>query len=223
MSLPEVIVVRAALRLDPARPVPSAESVRAAFGARHPSDPLLTQHGPDGLRYRTPLVHYSVRRGVPVVVGFGDAAQRLLDLDLAGEPLRLGGTPRTVIDVRATALRGRVGLTDQLRHYRFASPWLPFSQENWRRFQALARPEQRRELDRIAIGNLLSLCKGLGCWLDGRLLAAVTPRRQVRVAYKGIDRAGFVGELVANLELPPEAAVGRAVSVGYGRLVRAAA
>jgi len=53
-----------------------------------------------------------------------------------------------------------------------------------------------------------------------RLFASFQPGKEVRCRYKGQDFVGFMGVLSANVILPTDLAIGRAVSHGFGWLGR---
>jgi len=106
----------------------------------------------------------------------------------------------------------------KLKRYVFVSPWLALNQENYRRYKEMSSLERRSELDRVLVGNLLSLFKGLG-WILPRgltVFAAMEQPREVPCTHKGVGLIGFMGSFVTNFELPQSVAVGRAVSHGFG-------
>ncbi len=201
---------------------PAPHLLRGAVAAAYPDNDLFHQHRPDGaVLYRYPRIHYRWDRGDGILVGFGRGVQALADFFAAQDDitLRLGNRVVRVRDVWAEFELREIRGLPVLRRYRFHSPWLPFSQENYQRYIAMTPEDQRAELDRLATANLLSAFKGLGIHCDFRILTSFLPRREVWCRYKNNRLLGFSGLLVCNLLLPEGFAIGRAVSHGYGWLV----
>jgi len=75
--------------------------------------------------------------------------------------------------------------------------------------------DRRRLLERILIGNFLSLAKGLGVHLEAHLQARITSfnHRQVNTP---VPMLGFKIQFVSNFLLPEFLGVGKMVSKGFG-------
>ena len=114
--------------------------------------------------------------------------------------------------------RHPVEVLPRLQRYRFRSPWLALNQQNLETYTRMRADQRPAELDRIAVGNILSALKGLGVRLQAQVYAAVFIRRRLTCAYKDQRLAGFLGTLATNVCLPPGLALGKAVSHGYGWL-----
>ena len=189
-----------------------------AFGA----DDLFHQHDANGkLLYRYPLVQYRWQAGQGLVVGWGEAASRLLALPWLDLALQLGEESVTVGDAALTLHYEPFGVSEQLLHYQLVSPVLLFKSENYRRYQRLDERGQRAERDRLLRSNLLMAMRGLGVEFPERLYAAFTRPRRWNCHYKGQEMAGIGGELVTNAMLPEGLAIGHAVSHGFGWLTAA--
>src|SRR5262249_10335577 len=112
-----------------------------------------------------------------------------------------------------------VRMVSHLMRYQLAAPWLPFSQENYARYKGLGPAAQAQERDRLARAGILISLRGLGVEVHEHLFVAVESVLAENCKYKGLDFLGFWGRVLANIELPPGFAFGRAVSHGYGWLV----
>ena len=105
--------------------------------------------------------------------------------------------------------------------YRFTSPWLALNEENYRKWRGMYDWRERKNLlNRILIGNLLSMAKGLGVVIDERLTVH-TMLEQVPVRFKGVELTGFTGSFVVNLQMPEYIGIGKGVSQGFGTVRRA--
>jgi hypothetical protein len=200
------------------RPAPNL--LRGAIADRFPDNPLFHQHDGQRVIYRYPQVQYRWDHEGPVLVGLGEGARFLSAVGWAGMELRIGDRPLTVRDAVCTYYRHEIRPSPGLLRYRLVTPWLPFSQENYRRYQSLRAAEQVAERDRLAVAGLLIALRGFGVEFPGRLFAAFESSGAGQCRYKGVNLLGFRGRLLANVDLPDGFAFGRAVSHGYGWVCR---
>lgn len=197
---------------------------RGAVASRFLSEQDFHGHEEDGrTRARYPAVQYRWSEGSPVLFAFGEAADRALSYPWAGQELRLGSQARSITEVEWPARPLEVTASRRLVRYSFRTPWLPLNQENYSRFGSYSHAEQRAELDRILVGNLLSMSKGLGHFYDRdfTVYAAFEATKDVTCLVKDAQLLGFEGDFVTNLELPEDLALGRSVSHGFGWFRRA--
>lgn len=195
--------------------------LRGALGRIHPGEPLFHQHDESGnVLYRYPRVHYRRTRRGAQVVGFGQAIQALTTISWPGLVLRLGRNDVTIRDVEYCFHRHQVAIADELIRYQFGSPWLPFNQKTHQRYCNVPTRGQPAERDRLARAGLLMSLKQLDVWIQERVFAAVEITRSQHCLYKDVRMLGFQGVLITNLDLPDGFALGRAVSHGYGWIVR---
>src|SRR5262249_53567197 len=145
--------------------------------------------------------------------------RRLLEVPWPGMELQLGNHRVTVSEAECAFHRFEVRMAPQLVRYWLAAPWLPFSQENYERYRGLKSAAQARERDRLARAGILIGLRGLGVEVREQLFVAVEDVAAEHCHYKGVDLLGFRGRVLANMELPPGFAFGRAVSHGYGWII----
>jgi hypothetical protein len=210
-----VTVARLRLRIEPSRPVPCVDHVRAAVAAVRPELDLLHQHGPDGLIYRYPRVIYRVEGGTPLVVAAAEGAEALLGLTLVGQPIRLGVTTRRVADTTFDAARGWIGPARAPVRYRFGTPWLALNQPNHDRYLSMERGRRQSLLEGQIANNCLSMAKSFGLRISARL-SAIAHLRPVPVRFKGFEMLGFLGHFEVNFSIPGGLGLGKSVSRGYG-------
>jgi hypothetical protein len=211
------ITVRLRFAGGPTRPAPY--HLRGAIAAQFADDSLFHQHAVEGLLYRVPRIQYRWDDEGPMLVGLEEGARRLLEVAWPGMVLRLGKERVTVCDAECAFQRFQVSMVPHLLRYRLMAPWLPFSQENYARYQSLGPVAQALERDRLARGGILISLRELDVRLSEHLFVAVEGVTPERCSYKGIDLLGFWGRVLANVALPPGFAFGRAVSHGYGWIV----
>lgn len=208
-------------------PTRDAHKLRGYFGAAfREHSPLLHNHLEDGsLRYGYPLVQYKVVGGIPTIVGLGEGAELLIELFADIRELTINGQR-----LRADDKELRVDGVDAAFHaehllrYRFATLYLPFSQEVYARYRALGTAAERRaRLEKSLQGHLLMVFKGLGIWLedDQRILVSAEVEATT-TRFKNQRMLAFRGGFAANVALPDLIGVGRSTSRGFGTIRREA-
>lgn len=201
----------------PERPERLVAAWRGAIASRFPDDPDFHGHVSGGVLRRYPPVQYRATRRGLCVLALGESAERLIEHPWAGTRLRIGPGEAEVVEVCWEPVGGEIGAAERLLRYRFVSPWIALNQENHASWVAMDEAERRYELDRILIGNLLSLASGIGVRIEGQIYAAAAPEGgSVPCRVKGVLLRGFRGGFVTNLELPDHLALGKSVSLGYG-------
>lgn len=208
---------------EPWEAPPAAHLLRGALAAAFPDNDLFHQHAADGKSiFRYPRIHYrwNPKTGDGIVTGFGDGVESLAQLVMSDMTLQFGDRSLTIQEARAEFACHEVTVLPRLKRYHFRSPWLPLNQGNYERYRNMPHPDRADELDRIAVGNILSALKGFDIRLSERVYAAVIPRRHLTCRYKDRILAGILGSLVTNVDLPDGFALGKAVSHGYGWLAR---
>lgn len=96
--------------------------------------------------------------------------------------------------------------------------WLALNEENYKKFQSLENLSERIEmLEKVLVGNILSMYKGCGLFIDRplqvKLLNLSSPKT---VRYKSIPLVAFDVEFNSNVSVPLYAGLGKHVSVGFG-------
>lgn len=185
------------------------------------SDPLLHNHLGDSLRYSYPRVQYKCLDGHGGVLVLSHGDVDMPDLVIPPDGVVNIGRRRAMLSLAGVyRAETELGLTPQPVSY-LIEDYLPFNQENFARYESCGGLIGRASLiEECLTGNILSLCKGLGVWLEGRVDCSVTDFKQLRPAvFKGVAMARFRVEASVNVALPPLAGLGRGVSHGFGTVV----
>jgi len=216
----DLSLLEATIRTD--RPVRGAPALlRGFFAQRQPESVLLHQHQGDGEAHRFlylyPRVQYRIRDGTPAIIGVAEgtaavasAVQGIEALELAGWTYRVTGVDFREQSFSLEALPGPID-------YAFASPWLALNQKNHREYVGASARDKQRLLNRVAIGNILSMCKSLGYVVNERLEAHVDVRPQT-IYVKNQEMIGFIGSFSVNFALPAGLGLGHLASIGYGEV-----
>ena len=198
--------------------------VRGFFARHQPDNLLLHQHQGTGdahqFVYIYPRVQYRVRAGTIELFGIAEgpdavehATRGLSLVDLAGRVYQVVG-----IDYRAEEIE-LYGCSEP-RSYRFVSPWLALNQKNFGRFRRSGPGERTFLLQRILVGNILSMCKSLGIYVAEHIAASIDLQTE-SCPVKDQDMLGFAGVFAVNFAIPPGFALGHLVSIGYGEIAAA--
>ncbi|WP_456487565.1 CRISPR-associated endonuclease Cas6 [Candidatus Alkanophaga liquidiphilum] len=178
--------------------------------------PLLHHHVSEGHIYTYPKVQYKVIEGNAIILGIGEGVEILKRISGEIEELQLGKSAYGVAGVNMMQRRVDFGVSRRSNQYRFITPWLALSPNNYRKYKTIKGWKERKEfLNGILVGNILSMCKGLNYVVRRRLEAH--SRLEERVAYyKGIPHIGFAGEFRVNFRMPDFFGLGKGVSQGFG-------
>lgn len=204
--------------LPPGNPQQWAAKWRGAVASMFAHDAAFHGHEGDRTVARYPLVQYRWIDHAPAVFALGDAAERVMAHRWLGTEVRLGEHDVRITQVDWSTRAITRAFSRKLVRYEFHAPWIALNQANHLRFKDLDGPARRMELDRILVGNLLSMSQTFEWFFspDETVYAAFEPIREVPTLVKGVPLIGFEGSFVTNLDLPDGLALGRSVSHGFG-------
>ncbi len=177
-------------------------------------------HQGDSLLYSHPLIRYHVTPDSAVVAGLAEGALLLRGMPRFDD-LTLGRETHPVIDHVTETNRVEVGPTAEPIEYLMRSPYLALNQENHQVWERGGTFDRRRLLERVVVGNLLSLSKAVGLHVDHRLFAEVDLEPDGWHDLKpGVRLLGFHGSLRVNYALPDGWGIGKSSARGFGTLTR---
>lgn len=205
-------------------PAREAGKLRGYFGTcfREHSPLLHNHYAEGGLRYGYPLVQYKMIAQVPTLIGLDEGAELLRSLFLQVKELHIGEQQLPVASRDLDFHSMPLGTDTQGLHtYHFASPWLGLNAANYARYQQASPPAQQHLLQQVLVGNILSCYKGLGLRLrpEDRILLTAQLQPQ-RIMFKNQSMLAFKGSFTTNALLPAHIGLGKAVSRGYGTVLR---
>ncbi|OGG55605.1 MAG: hypothetical protein A3F84_29335 [Candidatus Handelsmanbacteria bacterium RIFCSPLOWO2_12_FULL_64_10] len=216
-------VERTTLTLCCARPLQDHEAtqLRGFFGGRYRNRPEFHHHGQAGLIYRHPLVQYKTIGGVGRVAGIGAGSFLLQAVD-SPRTLTLNGETVEVLDTHRHTEVVAFGPVEGDIEYRFLTPWLALNEENYQTYKQMRLKTQRSELlNRVLVGNLLSLCKSLDIEVTDRLRAEVSVDGTEEVKIKqDVSLLGVRGTFRVNFTIPEMWGIGKQSARGFGTVHR---
>lgn len=198
-----------------------AHKLRGYFGQLFKEhSPILHNHYEDGTsRYRYPLVQYKVIDEIPVLVGFNEGAELLVSLFLKIKEINIEGTIYPVLGKNISQTSIDLSPNGKLNRYEFKTLWMALNQKNYSIYTKLIEPERKLFLDKTLQNNILSFYKGLNYFTDERILANVNVIEKL-THFKDQKMLAFSGNFVTNATLPDLAGIGKAVSRGFGSVMK---
>lgn len=201
-----------------------AHKLRGFFGTLFKEhSPLLHNHYETGeLRYQYPQVQYKVLNRVPTLVAINDGAQLLTQLFLKIRELKIDGQEYMVLSKNIKNELAVAGYSEDLHEYTFQTLWMGLNQNNYLKYRSEDTIEGKSKiLNRIITGNVLSFFKGVGIFLEpGQRLMAKCKMQEKSTRFKDKDMMAFSGNFIINAIIPPGIGLGKAVSRGFGTIVK---
>jgi len=199
-----------------------ADRLRGFFATHFGGFRLVHHHLDDNrLLYRTPLIQYKVVNRQPLVLGVNEGADILRQIYEQLQFIRIGQTDYRLEYKRLYLGEERFGESAGVHTYTFLTPWLALNEQNYQHYVCAGSGAARRALlERILVGNILSLAKGLGYMVTAPIEAEIENYREVRTTLKGTPMLGFLGSFRVNFEIPEYFGLGKSVSRGFGTIGR---
>jgi len=199
-----------------------AHKLRGYFGnVFKEHSPLLHNHFEDGTsRYAYPQVQYKVIDNKPMLVGLAEGAGLLTELFLKIKKIDIDGREYEVNSKNITSKVVELGKLNQLTNYQFGTLWMALNQKNYQYYSELSDDSaQSAFLNRQLQNNILSFYKGIGFFTDDRIMA--TGNFTVKTTrFKDNRMLAFQGSFVTNALLPDYVGIGKAVSRGFGTVIK---
>jgi hypothetical protein len=153
---------------------------------------------------------------IPTVIGINEGAEVLKEIHDEYDEIRLGTNTFQIVERGVTIRDEEFGISDKIYSYEFVTPWLAFSQENYKKFYTLkGKPDRDEFMRKILTGNILSMAKSLNYTVPRQIKcdAYVTFRKD---RLKDVSVMVFSGIFHVNFIIPDLFGIGKSVSRGFG-------
>ena len=200
----------------------TANKVRGFFGERFGDYTLIHHHLNGGkLIYKTPLIQYKVFKGKPLVIGINEGGDVLRKIYEDLDSLKVDSYEYEIKEKTIVIRTDDFEATDTPIIYSFLTPWLALNEENYEKYCSLNTwDERKRLLERILVGNIISVSKSVGYTIAMPINAEIIKIKEVNTKLKGNPMIGFVGRFSINFKIPPYWGIGKSVSRGFGTIVK---
>lgn len=194
-----------------------ARKVRGFFSDLDMSDSILHNHTLDGVEiYRYPKIQYKVLNGgEPTIVAVEEGISSIHPHLMNQKELQIGNQVFTDTSLDIHLSEKPLGDIRRKISYQFITPWIALNQRNYKIYQKSSDEERELLLQQILIGNVLSLCKGLGVTIEGKLEVEHQLKERT-VLYKGKKMEGFIGTFQINCCIPELLGIGKGTARGFG-------
>lgn len=198
------------------------KDLRGAIAKLFPEERLLHQHLEDGkINYHYPFIQYKIINRECLLVGLKEGAELISGLNLIGKSFSLKRGSYKVFGKEFEFYMNSLETIGNLLNYQFATIWLALNEKNYLKYQMLGTWAKRKiMLEKILVGNILSMSKGLGYTVPAPLEAIIIEMKEVPTKLKGTPMLGFLGTFSVNFEIPDYWGIGKSVSRGFGTVKR---
>jgi len=198
------------------------KELRGAISHLNRNNILFHQHANDEyMVYNYPLIQYKIIEGNGFIVGIDKGAVAVAKMNLLTKQLYLKNTQYIVEQQTMSFLVPHIGIHDKTKKFKLLSPWLALNEKNYGKYQRLGMHAKRKKmLEKILIGNIISMSKGLGYTVPAPIEANITEIREIQTSLKGNPMLGFLGTFSVNFEIPDYWGIGKSVSRGFGTVKR---
>jgi len=199
-----------------------AHKLRGYFGEIFKEhSPLLHNHFDDGsLRYRYPLVQYKVIDRGPMLIGFGEGAELLIELFLKIKYLEIEGTVYFINSKNIENRKVDLGEFSKLYEYQFKTLWMALNQKNFSEYMKLKTEKEKTVfLNKQLQNNILSFYKGVGYWCPEKVMVKGRFTKKITL-FKNKKMLAFEGSFVSNALIPDYAGIGKSTSRGFGTVLK---
>ncbi len=198
------------------------DKLRGFFADKFGEYRLLHQHlTSNELLYRAPLIQYKIFDGNPFVLGINEGAEVLQKIHEDIDYLRIGRFEYQITEKTIIFKTDHFGIINDDLSYTFLTPWLALNEKNYEKYQKYGAWAKRKELlEKILIGNIISMSKGLGYTVPEPIKAEIHGLKETQTSLKGTPMLGFLGTFSVNFEIPDYWGIGKSVSRGFGTVKR---
>ena len=195
----------------------------AIIAAIPSSNVLFHNHDRTSLRYSYPLIQYKRIGGKAAITCIGkgvDSIGQFFSIN-KDHKLRIRDKTRTFPIQNLQALQTEIQCWDCSFDYRIRD-WLPLNETNYKVYtETTSLIEHIKILEKILVGNILSLAKGLEINITSTIDVSITAIENIRsVRYKRVPLRCMDIQFKSNLSLPDFIGIGKHTSVGFGIITK---
>ncbi len=194
--------------------------IRGYFANKYSERVITSNHRADGkLRYSYPLVQYKVINKIASICGIEEGAKEVIEMGIDTDIMKIEDSLIEVIRKEYLVSDENLGESEDYVSYEFIHPWLALNQSNKTLFEKSNEIEREEMLQKILIGNIISMSKGLNYNITKKLKVWID-LYQCSVNFKNIKMIGFKGNFKINFNIPDYLGIGKSVSRGFGTVCK---
>lgn len=167
--------------------------------------------------YHYPLIQYKRIDKKLAVIGIGEFADVVFDKmsNLDHITTQDQKIPLTNIELQNTIYHPK----EVKSKYKFASSWIALNKENYAKYSLLAKKDQRAFLEKILVGNILSMLKGMEIFLDYIITVKINSYKSITTTAHQNKFTGFFCDWNSSITIPEYCGLGKSISKGFGVVI----
>ena len=195
----------------------SITSIRGSIGNHFIDIPEFHHHSE--ISYHYPMIQYKKIGKELIIMGISKYAEVVFEKLSTIDKIVASNKEITVTNIQMELTKNEISLLEDTK-YRFITPWLALNEKNYKIYLKLASKERKSFLERILVGNILSMLKGLGIRIDFKIQVKISKisSKTTQVHYNKF--VGFYCDWNSNILIPKYCGLGKSVSKGYGTVIR---
>ena len=199
-----------------------AEKIRGYLGNLFWENPYAHNHLENGrFIYRYPCIQYKVLGNMCLLIGFNEGSKIIEKTFHDLKTINLDGTLEDILSKTLESYLSSFSITSDKKKYTYLTPWLALNERNYEKYQRLGtQSERKRLLEKILVGNIISMSKGLSYTVSAPIEANILKIKEVQTSLKGNPMLGFLCTFSVNFEIPDYWGIGKSVSRGFGTVKR---
>ena len=195
----------------------NSAKIRGYFGNKFIENIELHNHLHNKLLYSYPKVQYKTLQNIPFIIAIENSIPKLHNVIMQVEQIIIDNKVYNCEDVQIQLETKFLNISNKQKKYTFLSPWLCLNQKNYKEYKNLDECDKKIFLDKILIGNILSMCKGLDICVNDKIIVN-TNVREISSNFKNNKMISFYGDFYTNFNIPNYFGIGRSVSRGFGMI-----
>ena len=196
--------------------------LRGFFGKTFMDVDYFHNHSEDGIIYRYPLIQYKVIENKPTIVLLKRACEIAYRYNVV-DKIIIEDKELISEDISVQIKKTYFGCSDKILKYRFVTPWIGLNQNNIYKYNKIDDNDEKiKLLEKIIIGNILSLSKGVDYRVNKRINVIIDKDsiENKKVYFKGKKMLAYHLDFYVNFVIPDDIGIGKACSRGFGSLKR---
>ncbi len=191
-------------------------AVIASAGKKHT---LFHNHEKEGFRYAYPLIQYKQINKKPHLVCIEEGVDEIHHFfSNKQEGIMLGNRPYE-LKVDEISLSNFILKVDTKTIAYKLNNWLPLNQKNIATYNNLnSEIEQYEFLEKILVGNILSMAKGLNWFIKEKISVKIKSVKGKQKTKKNRKLLALNIVFISNIFLPDNMGLGKNSSLGYGTI-----
>ncbi|MFM8659222.1 MAG: CRISPR-associated endonuclease Cas6 [Candidatus Nitrosotenuis sp.] len=164
--------------------------------------------------YHYPLIQYKRVQNKIAIIGIGNYAD-IVSSNMAD--IEHITTETQKIPIKNIQINNSVySIVEKLSTYGFSAPWIALNEENYAKYKQASKSDKRKLLEKILVGNILSMFKGLGIFVPQKIEVNILRHYSKPITVHDNKFVGFGLDFACNVVLPEYVGLGKSVSKGFG-------